>query len=112
MGQALLEGASGFPCTVDAGLQILAGCGQDRQCLWRPEFVLFLPADRRIRQRVTRDSSTSLGMTNGHGGRSKNSAKNNYASGASSAADTTRVGTRRRALPLVSSDTSSPCLGV
>src|ERR1700736_30219 len=53
MGASLLARASGVSCALDARSQILAGGGEDRQRVWGPEFVLLLPADRRVRRITT-----------------------------------------------------------
>src|SRR6266436_9574857 len=50
MGSPLLARASRVSGALDARTQILAVGREDRQCLRRPEFVLLLPADRRIRR--------------------------------------------------------------
>src|SRR5437764_14294265 len=50
MGSPLLACTGRVSRALDTRTQILAVGGEDRQCLRRPEFILLLPADRRIRR--------------------------------------------------------------
>src|SRR5258708_37781523 len=63
MGPCLLARASSVSRAVDARTQVLAVGGQDRQCLRRPESVLLLPTDRRIRKSL-KDFSAPLRKLN------------------------------------------------
>src|SRR5439155_19023669 len=50
MGSPLLACTGRVSRALDTRTQILAVGREDRQCLRRPEFILLLPADRRIRR--------------------------------------------------------------
>src|SRR5262249_45583117 len=86
MGPPLLARTGSFSRPVDARPQILAGRRSHRQRLRRQESVLLLSPCRRVRKRI---------------------ARGRYVSGANSGVPT-RVGTRRSALPFVSSAAAGP----
>src|SRR5439155_15811648 len=107
---------------------ILASRRAHRQRLWRPQPLLLLPTGRRIRERVAHASRVLVSPSRrdnlyraklGHEemrkekfviARTRSPARGTarYPSGASSGAATTRVWTRRSALPFVSSAAAEP----